>query len=103
MRPLDWRDSSMARSAAQSECVELSTGTKISRYTGTSPLGRGEYVSHETGCQVTTKREMQRLDAQTHRGEQAPIVCFPLRVCASSRGLPWYRSEEHTSELQSLA
>src|SRR2546428_8538116 len=29
----------MARSTAQSECGELSTGTKISRYTGTSASG----------------------------------------------------------------
>src|SRR2546427_9972772 len=36
MRPCDTRHSSIARSTAQSECCELSTGAKISRYTGTS-------------------------------------------------------------------
>src|SRR5712692_4351210 len=36
MRPPDLRHSSMARSSAQSECWELSTGTNTSRYTGTS-------------------------------------------------------------------
>src|SRR2546430_15193857 len=37
MRPPDRRHNSMARSTAQSEWAELSTGTKISRYTGTFP------------------------------------------------------------------
>src|SRR5439155_23817358 len=36
MRPPAFRHSSIARSTAQSECGELSTGTQISRYTGTS-------------------------------------------------------------------
>src|SRR5438105_5575071 len=37
MRPPVLRHISMARSTAQSECGELSTGTNISRYTATSP------------------------------------------------------------------
>src|SRR5207247_8852917 len=39
MRPPERRHNSIARSTAQSECGELSTGTKISRYTGTSASG----------------------------------------------------------------
>src|SRR2546422_1478879 len=55
----------MDRWTAQSECVELSTGTKISRYTGTSPLERGEYVSHETGCQVSGGTSCRPSESQT--------------------------------------
>src|SRR5438034_6292037 len=65
MRPSDLRHNSMARSTAQSECVELSTGTKISRYTGTSPFGRGEYVSDETGCQVSGGTSCRPAESQT--------------------------------------
>src|SRR3989442_9137130 len=36
MRPPDLRHNSIARSTVQAECGELSTGAKISRYTGTS-------------------------------------------------------------------
>src|SRR5207249_11419447 len=61
----DLRDISVARSAAQSECVELSTGTKISLYTGTSPFGRGEYVSDETGCQVSGGTSCRPAESQT--------------------------------------
>src|SRR2546427_8248208 len=39
MQPPERRHNSIARSTAQSECGELSTGTKISRYTGTSASG----------------------------------------------------------------
>src|SRR6266705_1231312 len=64
MRPSDLRHSSMARSTAQSECVELSTGTKISRYTGTSPLRAG--------------RVCERLDRlSSKRGHQLPALRGP--------------------------
>src|SRR3989304_8336613 len=39
MRPPDMRHSSMARSTAQSECCELSTGTNTSRYKASPSLG----------------------------------------------------------------
>src|SRR5437016_2435605 len=99
MRPSDFRHNSMARSTAQSEGLELSTGTKISRYTSTSPFGRGEYVSDETGCQVSREQTMQQLDAtdaQWGTGSSGRMLrpstpYSPLCVCASSRGLSWHQ------------
>src|SRR5207244_12842689 len=50
------------------------------------------------------ERNMPRLDAQTHRGEQGVVNRYsspliPVHHCASVRLA--FRSEEHTSELQS--
>src|SRR2546422_7210642 len=76
MRPSAWRHSSIARSTAQSECGELSTGTKISRYTGTSRFRAGRV------CEALNR-----------------LSSYPGTSCLPSESHT--RSEEHTSELQS--
>src|SRR5256886_392728 len=58
MRPPVLRHSSIARSTAQSECGELSTGTKISRYTGTSLAGTGR-------CEYATRSPLPRTNPGT--------------------------------------
>src|SRR5947208_3267495 len=64
MRPSVLPHNSMARSTAQSDGLELSTGTKISRYTSTS-LWAGEYVNDETGCQVSGGTSCLPSESQT--------------------------------------
>src|SRR5439155_27107234 len=74
MRPSDLRHSSMDRPTAQSECVELSTGTRISRYTDTSPLRAG--------------RVCERLDRlSSKRGDQLPTLSVPNRYGIDRAGV----------------
>src|SRR5256886_5175823 len=115
MRPSVLPHNSMARSTAQSDGLELSTGTKISRYTSTS-LWAGEYVNDETGCQVSggtscLPSESQTVMASTGQASHARsrrsrstrsgsrnvamVSASNLKPSGASR------SEEHTSELQS--
>src|SRR3979490_409747 len=99
MRPSDLRDNSMDRSTAQSECVELSTGTKISRYTDTSPSLRmgpgractpphaGPGISRRVRC--GDARDRRECMSDRHGGpEPARVSDAKLLLAASMRPAP---------------
>src|SRR3989442_3786006 len=87
MRPSDLRHRSIARSTAQSECVELSTGTKISRYTGTSPFWAGrvcerlDRLSSKLGNDPTSRSIIHgdRIHRAGVAGAQQPLALHDLR------------------------
>src|SRR5467141_2579955 len=90
MRPPDLRHNSMARSSAQSEGCELSTGTNTSRYTGSS-LGQrtGCEVKERTGIATARCTDAQR--GSENRSRDYPLTIKPLCACASSLCLSWYQ------------
>src|SRR3989442_7225889 len=95
MRPSDLRHSSIARSTAQSECVELSTGTKISRYTGTSPFWAGrvcerlDRLSSKLGNDLTSRSIIHgdRIHRAGVPGAQQPLALHDLRSGGHRHGV----------------
>src|SRR5204863_491248 len=80
MRPPVLRHSSIARSTAQSECWELSTGTKISRYTDTS-LSRAGRVC-EPPNRLSSKPETESATAGLVGGLAGyQLPTFPVPHC----------------------
>src|SRR5256885_2113634 len=105
MRPPVLRHSSIARSTAQSECWELSTGTKISRYTDTS-LSRAGRVCEPLN-RLSSKPETENATVGLVgglAGYQLPTFRVPhcyrvhrARIARPQQPLPLYglRIQEH--------
>src|SRR5438105_2528891 len=97
MRPAEARQISMARSSAQSECGELSTGTKTSLYGMTPPSAvMGSLNEFRIAGLLTTPSEHQARDTPAH---QHPSILArssylePRRAPVATREKPmWSRS-----------
>src|SRR5689334_25387637 len=94
MRPPEARQISMARSRAQSECGELSTGTKTSLYGMTPPSAvMGSLNGFSLNCEALLCRPSE-LEMRDDTRASAPVNSRTLHPCSPAERLGLHASRD---------